>query len=103
MNSKPMLSNPPKMISNTADRKHRSYMKAELVRRELLSRGDLIKLYQPPIPMNQLPFSNPFYTKTIVTSQNKTQTAGFGAFVKDFNNSDYDPRGTIYSQPAGGT
>jgi len=52
--------------SNGNDRKHRTYIKAELVRKELLSRGDLIRLYQPPIPKSQLPTSNPFYTKTIV-------------------------------------
>ena len=47
-------------------RKQRTQLKAELVRRELLSRGDLIRLYQPPIPKSQIPISNPFYTKTIV-------------------------------------
>lgn len=53
-------------FSNGNDRKKRSHIKAELVRKELLSRGDLIRLYQPPIPKSQLPTTNPFYTKTIV-------------------------------------
>ena len=72
MNNKPMLAQPIPQASSTADRKHRSYMKAELVRKQLLNRGDLIKLYQPPIPMNKMPFSNPFYTKTIVSNKNRT-------------------------------
>ena len=36
--------------SNNNDRKLRTHLKADLVRKELLSRSDLIKLYQPPIP-----------------------------------------------------
>ena len=36
--------------SSLGERKHRTYVKAELVRKELLSRGDLMKLYEPPIP-----------------------------------------------------
>ena len=44
--------------------------------------------------MNQLPFSNPFYTKTIVSNKNKTLTSGFPGYVKDFNHSDYDMRTT---------
>ena len=48
--------------------------------------------------MNQLPFTNPFYTKTIVSNKNMTQTDGF--YARD--NSDYDQRGgTAYSQPVG--
>lgn len=70
MPNKPMIAQyQPPQTSNTADRKQRSYMKAELVRRQLLSRGDLIKLYEPPIPMDKLPFQNPFYTKTIVSQK----------------------------------
>ena len=63
-----MPSSESRRVSVTGDRKHRTYLKAELVRKELLSRSDLIKLYQPPIPKSQLPTSNPFYTKTIVSS-----------------------------------
>jgi hypothetical protein len=33
MNNKPMLAQPIPQASSTADRKHRSYMKAELVRK----------------------------------------------------------------------
>jgi hypothetical protein len=59
------------------ERKHRTNLKAELVRKELLSRSDLIKLYQPPIPKDQLPSSNPFYTKTIVTAANQVNASPY--------------------------
>jgi hypothetical protein len=36
--------------SNNKEKRIYSNIKAELVRKELLSRSDLIKLYQPPIP-----------------------------------------------------
>lgn len=48
------------------ERKYRSNLKGDLVRKEFLSRGDLIRLYQPPISKAKLPSSNPFYTKTII-------------------------------------
>jgi hypothetical protein len=53
-------------LSQGNDRKFRSHVKGELVRKELLSRRDLLKLYQPPIPKSQMPTCNPFYTKTII-------------------------------------
>ncbi len=59
----------PYNISNhksTRGREQRSNFKAELVRNELLSRSDLMKLYQPPLKKAQLPTNNPFYTKSIV-------------------------------------
>ena len=47
--------------------RNRTFLKAELVKKQLLNRGDFMKLYQPPIPVSSLPFNNPFYTKTIIS------------------------------------
>lgn len=59
------------------DRRQRTQLKAELVRKEVLSRRDLFKLYEPPIPKSQIPTANPFYTKTLVNPYSeKPQTAG---------------------------
>ena len=40
--------------------------KAELVRRNLISRKDLMHLYKPPMKQAALPSNNPFITKTIL-------------------------------------
>jgi hypothetical protein len=59
------------------DRRQRTQLKAELVRKEVLSRRDLFKLYEPPIPKSQIPTANPFYTKTLVNPYSeKPQSAG---------------------------
>lgn len=42
------------------------YLKAELVRRNLISRKDLMHLYKPPMKQAALPSNNPFITKTIL-------------------------------------
>lgn len=47
------------------------------MRKELLNRSDLIKLYQPPIPKSALPTCNPFYTKTIVVGPQNLQTSPY--------------------------
>lgn len=40
--------------------------KAELIRRNLLSRKDLMLLYRPPIRSSAIPANNPFLTKSIL-------------------------------------
>ena len=40
--------------------------KAELIRRNLLSRKDLMLLYRPPIRNSAIPANNPFLTKSIL-------------------------------------
>ena len=58
--------------SRLGEMRNRAILKAELVKKQLLNRGDFMKLYQPPIPISSLPYNNPFYTKTII-SQQKTE------------------------------
>ena len=41
-------------------------LKAELVRNQIVTRGDLMKLYQPPIKKSQLPTANPFLSKNLL-------------------------------------
>ena len=41
-------------------------LKAELIRRKLVSRQDLMSLYRRPIKISSLPQNNPFLTKTIL-------------------------------------
>jgi hypothetical protein len=55
-----------KSMWSRSDMEKASNMKAELVRNELLTRSDLMKLYQPPLKKSQLPTNNPFYTKTLI-------------------------------------
>jgi len=43
-----------------------SHYNAGLVRHNIVTRQDLMKLYQPPIKKSQLPTKDPFLTKTIV-------------------------------------
>ena len=44
----------------------KKYIKAELVRRNLLSRKDLMNLYKPPIMSYNIPANNPFYNKSLI-------------------------------------
>ena len=48
------------------DENNASYVKAELIRRDLLSRKDLMQLYRPPPKKSELAQNNPFHSKTIV-------------------------------------
>ena len=41
-------------------------MKAELVRNQIVTRTDLMKLYQPPVKKSQLPTANPFLSKNLI-------------------------------------
>ena len=43
-----------------------SNLKAELVRNNIVTRNDLMKLYQPPLKRAQIPSENPFFTKQMV-------------------------------------
>lgn len=43
-----------------------SHVTAELIRRDLLSRKDLMQLYRPPLKKNELAQNNPFLSKSIV-------------------------------------
>ena len=49
------------------DARDASYIKAELIRRNLLSRKDLMQLYRPPLKKSQMPANNPFTAKTMVS------------------------------------
>ena len=46
--------------------RYMSNYKAELVRHNIITRTDLMKLYQPPLKKHQLPHKDPFLTKQIV-------------------------------------
>jgi hypothetical protein len=46
--------------------KNVSMLKAELVRNNLVTRTDLMKLYQPPVKKSSLLENNPFFNKSIV-------------------------------------
>lgn len=48
--------------------KNVSLLKAELVRNNLVTRTDLMKLYQPPVKKSALLENNPFFNKSIVKS-----------------------------------
>lgn len=47
-------------------------VKAELIRRNLLSRKDLMQLYRPPLKKSQIPQNNPFTSKSMVESRAAT-------------------------------
>ena len=49
-----------------------SNIKAELVRNNIVTRNDLIKLYQPPKKVI-LPVNNPFFTRTLVNREPTSQ------------------------------
>jgi len=53
----------------------RKNIKAELIRRNLLSRKDLMNLYKPPIKKSMQPANNPFYTKSILDNPFDSMTA----------------------------
>lgn len=55
------------MGSQNYDARDASYVKAELIRRNLLSRKDLMQLYRPPLKRSQIPENNPFVAKTMVS------------------------------------
>lgn len=67
------LKNSKGFTSRLGDVRNRTFLKAELVKKQLLNRGDFMKLYQPPIPVSSLPFNNPFYTKTIISQPKTTE------------------------------
>lgn len=46
-----------------------SLLKAELVRNNLVTRSDLMKLYQPPVKKSAILQNNPFYSKSIVSQK----------------------------------
>ena len=48
------------------DTRDAAYVKAELIRRNLLSRKDLMQLYRPPMKKSQIPENNPFIAKSMV-------------------------------------
>jgi hypothetical protein len=58
-------------------------MKADLIRRNLLSRKDLMLLYRPPLKNSAIPANNPFLTKSIFQPsgphRNRNQTIGQSA------------------------
>lgn len=43
-----------------------SSLKSELVRNKLVTRTDLMRLYQPPMKRSQIPANNPFFTRTLI-------------------------------------
>ncbi len=45
-----------------------SNLKAELIRNNIVTRKELIKLYRPPMRREQLPSENPFFTRQMVSS-----------------------------------
>lgn len=51
-------------------------VKAELIRRNLLSRKDLMQLYRPPLKKSQIPQNNPFTSKSMVEARNASTAAG---------------------------
>lgn len=46
--------------------KEAAHVKAELIRRNLLSRKDLMQLYRPPLKKSQIPQNNPFTNRSMV-------------------------------------
>jgi hypothetical protein len=48
------------------DAKDAAQVKAELIRRNLLSRKDLMQLYRPPLKKSQVAKNNPFIAKSLV-------------------------------------
>ena len=49
--------------------KNVSLLKAELVRNNLVTRSDLMKLYQPPVKKSALLENNPFFNRSIVSGE----------------------------------
>jgi len=50
-----------------------SNLKAELVRNNLVTRNDLMRLYQPPIKKSSLLENNPFFNKSLIKGEEFTQ------------------------------
>lgn len=68
--------------------KEAANVKAELIRRNLLSRKDLMQLYRPPLKKSQIPQNNPFTSKSLVDRK----TVNSAALVKRMRN---DSRGNL--------
>ena len=58
------------------DSKDAAQIKAELIRRNLLSRKDLMQLYRPPLKKSQVARNNPFIAKSMVGGD-RSISAGF--------------------------
>ena len=58
------------------DAKDAAQVKAELIRRNLLSRKDLMQLYRPPLKKSQVARNNPFIAKSMV-GNDRGLSAGF--------------------------
>ena len=58
-----------------------SNYKAELVRHNIVTRTDLMKLYHPPLKKNQMPHKDPFLTRCIVPRPESSngQNSNYGA------------------------
>jgi len=54
------------------DAKDAAQIKAELIRRNLLSRKDLMQLYRPPLKRSQVAENNPFLSKSLVGGRSRT-------------------------------
>lgn len=51
-----------------------SNLKGDLIRKNLVNRTDLMRLYQPPIKRSQVFENNPFYNKHLLRSEVKQQS-----------------------------
>ena len=64
-----------------------SNLKAELVRNNIVTRNDLVKLYQPPLKRAMVPSENPFFTRQMVNrplvSQQHTNRNRYNILDKD--------------------
>ena len=69
-------------------------LKAELVRNQIVTRGDLMKLYQPPIKKSQLPTANPFLSKNLLDPIPTEPSSGG---VEKPNPANYTSFGDIYA------
>ena len=54
------------ILQHQFDLRDSSYIKAELIKRNLLSRKDLMQLYRPPLKRSEIASNNPFLSRTIV-------------------------------------
>ena len=50
-----------------------SNLKSELIRNNIVTRNELIKLYKPPIKKDQVPTENPFFTRQMVNYEPASQ------------------------------
>ena len=51
-----------------------SNLKSELIRNNIVTRNELIKLYKPPIKKEQVPTENPFFTRQMVNYEPTSQS-----------------------------